>query len=341
MRSVANFPTGGNRRRGRRIPDQGNNSNSTSWSQASPVWGRSAAAVVAISSSPSTSSFGSNDSMNMNMNNNDNNKSTSTSTSQSPVRFPQQSPVWGRSARATTSATRSPRWMRRNENNNDNNSKENHQQQRAVHNRSRSPSPMSSPISMDDHRDEVTTTTITSNYPSLQLQALSSRLQLPHLRQMPSHELCTIAEDRRISSNTLSQMTITSTAQQIARSPVLAKHSIPQPRQQQQQQQYQHHLARMHHSSPKFFDPYNDDSYDDPWDNDCASCWVYQKSEFRNWWLFGNHSNTSNSNGNSCDNNSNNSSNNNNNINHQHPSRSRTDGFPTGRRRIHVRRTSF
>ena len=254
MRSISNFPTGRNRKQGRTITNSISNS-SNGWRQPAPVWGRSAASVVAISSSPSNSSFGSSNSSNSS-------NSSARSLSRSPVR---QSRVWGGSARVKA-ATQSPR------------------QKQKETSRSQSFSPQQQ--SPDDYRDEVTTTTTAPSQPLVyqQRQLLAPQALSSSSSPRPPHELCTIAEDRKISSNTLSQMAITSTAEQIAKSPVLAK-SLPLKQQQQQQQQQQRNQR-----NAEFRDPYNDDSYNDSRDMDCADCWSYHKSGFKNWWPFANQS---------------------------------------------------
>ena len=197
--------------------------------------------------------------------------------------------------------------------------------------RSRSPSPQS-PVLVDDYRDEVTAS-IPSHPLRYQQQQLLLAPQTASSSPQLSHDLCTIAEDRKISSSTLSQMAITSTADEISKSPVLAKR---RPQQHQQLPQHNYPIRSQQSTSPKFRDPYNDDSFDDSRDQDCADCWAYQKSLFQNCWSFGKHSEATRSNNSS-----------NNNMSRQikeiskSPRRGRTDGFPAVRRRVHVRRTSF
>jgi len=315
MRSISNFPTGQNRKRGRRIPNNNNSTdnNRNGWNQSAPVWGRSAAAVVAISSSPSNSSFGSDSSGNR----------SSRSLSRSPAN---PSPVWGRSLQAPVATSRSPSQtgnarLAKNTDYYD-------QQRGLLPTRSRSHSPQS-PVAMDDYRDEVTTSTPMQQLLHHQEQTLLIPQKVSSSPRRP-RDLCTIAEDRKISSNTLSQMAVTSTAEEIAKSPVLAKR-----RPQQQQRRQQNQLGKNQRmASPKLCDPYNDETFDDSRDQDCTDCWAYQKSRFKNWWPFGNHFKAIRNNNRGI-------------ISNQvkeigpRPIRGRTAGFSAVHRRVHVRRISF
>ena len=217
MRSIAAFPTAANQRRRR---TNSNDSNSSSSSK-SPVWGRSAAAVV---SSPGSSSIGSN-----------------RSSSRSPQH--RQSPVWNlnnnRRSRSKSPASAAPR------------------------NRSMSP----------------VKETISGGGLQIAPVAVSSSPRRTHRSQRShnnSRNLCTIAEDRRISSNTLNKMTITTTAKQIARKSTL---TITQNNNNEKQQQRPNYAVS---------DPYNDDiinNNDDDESYDCVDCWAYNKSRFKHWWF--------------------------------------------------------
>jgi len=171
-----------------------------------------------------------------------------------------------------------------------------------------------------DYRDEVIDISHSTVHPPQQnKQQQQLQLQQHHQLLAPArisspripHELCTIAEDRNISSNTLSEMAVTSTAREIAESPVLAK----RPPSQQPPEQQTPTRIRTH-------DPYKEDSCDDLGDKDCAGC----------WWPFGKIPSNNNNNSSSSSNNRNTG---------RTWSRSRMGGFSNGNRRIHVRRTSF
>lgn len=286
MRSISNFPTGANRRRGKKPTTEQSR-------------GRSVAAIVDASSSPSNSNYGSSDGENYGSS-----SSSNRSTSRSPVA---KSPSLGRSVRVTKSVTRSPHFQK---------NQQQQQQHAAPRNRSRSWSPSSSPISIDDNRDEVTTQSYHQQQQLLAPQALSSSPRPHFIRQAPSNDLCTIAEDRRISSNTLSQMAVTSTAQQIAKSPVLARRRL---RSTQQAPRQQPPGRKFNYSSQEFLDPYNDDDYTDYEDQDCGNCWAYRKSASRNWWPFQNASDAI----------------------PNVPRKNDIVGFPTKHPRMRTRRTSF
>ncbi len=292
-----------------------NDNNRNGWSHPAPVWGRSAAAVVAISSSPSNSSFGSSSSSN----------GSARSLSRSSANT---SPGWGPSLQASTAASRSPSQTR---NTSLATKTPYYDQQRGfLPTRSRSPSPQQlSTVLVDDYRDEVTTST-----PLLQPQRHRQEQTLLISQKISSsprlsHDLCTIAEDRKISSNTLSQMAVTSTAEEIAKSPVLAKRRPQQKRKQQDQSERNQQIV-----SPKIFDPYKDDAFDDSRDQDCTDCWAYQKSRFNNWWPFGNHPKAI------CNSDHGLIGNQERQIS-QWPIPGRTAGFPAVHRRVHVRRISF
>lgn len=98
-------------------------------------------------------------------------------------------------------------------------------------------------------------------------------------RRRPSKDLCTIAEDRRISSNTLNKMVITTPAKQIARNPTIA---LGRP----QQNFYGPPQPQQKTATTQSRDPYNDDNiydnYMDGDENDCAECWAYYKPRIRN-----------------------------------------------------------
>lgn len=102
-------------------------------------------------------------------------------------------------------------------------------------------------------------------------------------RRTPSHDLCTIAEDRRISSNTLNKMAITTPAKQIARNPTLQY----RPETPEQQRQIRHQQVRKK-MRKQMRDPYNDD-WDQPDETkfDCFDCWAYHKDKLLNqsWWF--------------------------------------------------------
>jgi hypothetical protein len=118
-----------------------------------------------------------------------------------------------------------------------------------------------------DYQDEVIGISHSTTHPPQQKQQQQQQLQLQQHHQLLAparisspripHELCTIAEDRNISSNTLSEMAVTSTAREIAESPVLAKRPPP----------------KRAPTRIRTHDPYKEDSCDDPGDKDCAGCW--------------------------------------------------------------------
>ena len=225
------------------------------WSQ----WGGSSITVAPIASSPSNNSYGSIDSFG----------SSSSSSSPAP-----QSPDWGRSERASgSSPTRSPRQTTR-KTSTISSKGDAHQQQRKQQQEQQPQrgSRSSSKQSSGDHPEEITTTTTSSSKPQKQLLT-------PRQSFSSCPELCTIAEDETFSSDTLSQLSIRSTSEEISKCPVLAK---PPPT---EQQLLQENLERRKRNA-KFRDPYND-PYDDDDDLDCVDCWSHHKSGFQIFWPFG------------------------------------------------------
>lgn len=226
------------------------------WSQ----WGGSSITVAPITSSSPNDSFGSIDSF----------SSSSSSSSSSPV---PQSPDWGQSERASGfSPTRSPRQTTRKTSTISSKGDAYQQQQKLQQEQQlqrgyRS----SSKQSRDDHPEELTTTT-TSSKPQKQLST-------PRQSFSSCPELCTISEDETFSSDTLSQLSIRSTSEEISKCPVLAK---PPPT---EQQLLQENLERRKRNA-KYRDPYND-PYDDDDDLDCVDCWSHHKSRFQIFWPFG------------------------------------------------------
>jgi len=237
MRPISHFPIGGNRKQ--RIPNHvastNNNSEAKINTHRSPVWGRSKAAVVAIASSPPST----------------------TDTAQSPP-IPQSS-VWGRSSRIVLADSGPASYAHNNKA-----TSMNITSQRILRSNG-----STSPSSIDDYRDEVIATE-----DRCQHKPLVDPLEMPSSPKL-SHELCTIAEDRRISSNTLQQMAIASTAAEIAASPVLAKNLLLQqpPSRSVAQQRAVH-------------DPYHDDDRDGSGGQECINCWPYRDSETCHWWPF-------------------------------------------------------
>jgi len=102
---------------------------------------------------------------------------------------------------------------------------------------------------------------------------IRSQSSSPHPRRhrrQPSYDLCTIAEDRRISSNTLQKMAITTPAKQIALSPTITRST---------------HFYEPTKPKLQSRDPYNDEFCDHNMDEestDCNSCWAFKKSRFEN-----------------------------------------------------------
>ena len=237
MRPISHFPIGANRKQ--RIPNHvastNNNSEAKINTHRSLVWGRSKAAVVAIASSPTST----------------------TDTAQSPP-IPQSS-VWGRSSRIVLADSGPASYAHNNKA-----TPMNITSQRILRS---NVSP--SPSSIDDYRDEVIATEDRRQH-----KLLVGPLEMPSSPKL-YNELCTIAEDRRISSNTLQQMAIASTAAEIAASPVLAKNLLLQqpPSRSVTQQRAVH-------------DPYHDDDRDGSEGQECINCWSYRNPETCHWWPF-------------------------------------------------------